>query len=85
MARITFSLSDELAEKAKARADEQRRSLSNYVVGLIEVDFRAPAVAPELVAAAAELRSLRLDPVIVLRDALAEIERDTANQPKEAA
>lgn len=39
--RLTVNLSDDVAEAAKRRAREQRRSFAAYVAGLIEKDLHA--------------------------------------------
>lgn len=40
MARITFSIPDELSAAAEKRAKADRRTLSAYIAGLVEQDAR---------------------------------------------
>lgn len=56
-----------------ARAKVERRSVSNLAVKLIEEGISQSA---EELAASAELRALGADPVMALRNALAEVQRD---------
>jgi len=46
MARITFSIDDELATAAEKRATEDRRSLSAHIAILVERDARASGALP---------------------------------------
>lgn len=60
MARITFSIPDELQKAAETRATEDRRSLSAHIAILVERDARAAGLAPgdmraELLAAAEDV------------------------------
>lgn len=50
MARITFSIDDELAKAAEVRAKQDRRSLSAHISMLVENDARAAGLAGEDVA-----------------------------------
>lgn len=56
-----------------ARAKSERRSVSNLAVKLIEEGI---AQSAEELAASTELRALGADPVMALRNALAEVQRD---------
>lgn len=68
MARITFSLPDEIAALARRRAADDRRSLSAHLAILVENDARGAGISsdaqmPRLVVAAQELgtaKALRL-------------------------
>lgn len=56
--RVTISLSDELAKALENRANNERRSVSNYTARLIEADLRNAGAIPasaELAAAADEV------------------------------
>jgi hypothetical protein len=60
MARITFSIPDELAAAAEKRAESDRRSLSAHISILVENDAKAAGMLPgnphaELLAAAEEV------------------------------
>jgi len=60
MARITFSIPDDLAKLAKRRATEDRRSLSTHIGVLVERDAREAGLMPgkpaaRIVTAAKEL------------------------------
>lgn len=87
MARITINLETKLARAAKQKAAADRRSVSSYLLKLIEADM---ADTGHIRHAAAELRTLGADPVMALRDKIAEVQRDqflststneTKNQP----
>lgn len=73
MARITINLEDALAEAAKSRATADRRSVSSYLLTLIEADLADAGIVQ---AAAAELRALGADPAMAIRDKIAEVQRD---------
>ncbi len=45
---VGFRAPDELIERAKQVAEQDRRSLSNYIVKLIEDDLRGSGVHPEM-------------------------------------
>lgn len=72
-ARIIVSLPRATAEKLRALARSESRSLSNYAGVIVG---RAMAADPELLNAIAELRTLGADPAMALRDKLAEVQRD---------
>lgn len=83
---IAFRAPAGMAEAIESyRAGRSLPRFSDAAREIMERGLASPVPAPELLAAAGELRTLRMDPVIILRDALAEIERDNAMQPKEAA
>lgn len=82
MDRITVNLPDDLGARLRKSAAADFRSVSDYSCLLLRRTVETDAVG--LLAAAQELRALGLDPVIVLRDALAEVERDTAMRPPAA-
>jgi hypothetical protein len=71
--RIIVSLPRETAEKLRALARAESRSLSNCAGVIVG---RAMAADPEMMNAAGELRALGADPVMALRDRLAEVQRD---------
>jgi hypothetical protein len=73
MSRLTINLEPKLARAAKAKAAADRRSVSSYLLKLIEADMNDSGVVH---AAAAELSALGADPVMALRDKLAEVQRD---------
>lgn len=73
MARLTINLETKLARAAKQKAAADRRSVSSYLLKLIEADM---ADSGNVTHAAAELRALGADPVMALRDKLAEVQRD---------
>ena len=85
--RIIVSLPAEIAKKLRHLAALESRSVSNFAGVIVG---RALAADPEIQNAAAELRTLGADPVMALRDKLAEVQRDqflststneTKNQP----
>lgn len=73
MARITIHLTDPLVSAVKTKAEASRRSVSNYLQMLVEADLGG---AGPIVTAAAELNALGADPVMALRDKIAEVTRD---------
>lgn len=79
MDRITVNLPDDLGARLRKSAAADFRSVSDYSCLLLRRAAELDSVA--LLAAAQELRALGLDPVIVLRDAIAEVERDQAMAP----
>lgn len=83
MDRITVNLPDSVGAQIRALAETDLRSVSDYAGILLRRNLEIGAA--DIYAAAAELRALGLDPVIVLRDALAEVERDNALRPNPAA
>jgi hypothetical protein len=74
MSRLTINLEPKLARAAKAKAAADRRSVSSYLLTLIERDMTDAGV---VVSAATELRALGACPVMALRDKIAEVQRDT--------
>jgi hypothetical protein len=79
MARITINLETKLAKFAKKRAAAARRSVSSYLVTLIEADIDDAGLVQT---AANELRTHGIDPVSALRNAIGEVERDTILSPR---
>lgn len=81
MARITFSIPDNLASAAEKRATEDRRSLSAHIAILVEQDARAAGLLPqddvkaEILAAAEELG---------MEAALTALKRAARRKPKSA-
>ena len=73
MARITINLETKLARRAKAKASADRRSVSSYLLQLIERDMADAGIVRT---AAAELRALGACPVMALRDKIAEVTQD---------
>jgi hypothetical protein len=73
MARITINLETKLARRAKQKAAADRRSVSSYLLKLIEADM---ADSGHVTHAAAELRALGACPVMALRDKIAEVTQD---------
>lgn len=71
--RIIVTLPTETAKKLRHHAKLESRSLSNFAGVIVG---RAMAADPELLNAIAELRALGADPVMALRDRLAEVQRD---------
>lgn len=81
MARITFSLPDELAKAAERRATEDRRSLSSHIAVLVERDARAAGLLPDGEVKAAILAASE---ELGLTEALAALQRE-ARKKKRAA
>jgi hypothetical protein len=73
MARITINLDPLIAAKVKGLAQKDRRSVSSYILRLLETDT---AQSAGVIQAAAELQSLGADPIIALRDKISEVQRD---------
>ena len=86
MARITFSIPDDLAAAAERRATADRRSLSSYITVLVEADFKSRGEIPADDSARLELLALAAE--VGLPAALETLRkklRTTAAQKKEAA
>lgn len=79
--RTTVSLDKAVVSLAKKVAAKERRNFSNLVEVAL-VAYLAPTRAPELTAAANELRTLGIDPLSALRDKIGEVERDTVLSPR---
>ena len=71
--RIIVTLPAETAKKLRQHAALESRSLSNFAGVIVG---RALAADPEMQNAATELRALGACPVMALRNALAEVQRD---------
>ena len=72
--RQMVNLPAELARRVKQRARDEKRSVSNLLGCLVAEAFE-PTETTKL---AAELTRLGVSPEMALRNALAEVERDTA-------
>jgi len=72
-ARVMVNLPRDVKKRLIARARLERRSASNLAVKLIEEGIAQTQTEVE---ASAELRALGADPVMALRDKLAEVQRD---------
>jgi len=73
--RTTVSLDKSVVVLAKKVAVKERRSFSNLVEVALD-SYVNTERTPEIRHAAAELRALGADPVMALRDKLAEVQRD---------